>query len=176
MGSRGDRADGGAVPVLLGLGASLGDRAANLREALRRLADAGVEVRAVSSTYESPHLGLLPGDSERYPAHLNLVAAAETNLSPEALLDRIHEVEAAGGRARSERWGPRTIDIDILDYDGREMRTDRLTLPHPGIAQRAFVAAPLLDLQPDYRLPDGRRLRDRMAEEPLKSQKIVACG
>jgi 2-amino-4-hydroxy-6-hydroxymethyldihydropteridine diphosphokinase len=159
--------------VLLGLGASLGDREANLRDALRRLAEAGVAVRAVSATYESPHLGLVPGDSERYPAHLNLVAGIETTLLPGELLDLVHEVEAAGGRERTARWGPRTIDIDILDYDGREIRMDRLTLPHPGIAQRAFVAVPLLELRPDYRLPDGALLRDRLDAEPLKSQRFA---
>jgi 2-amino-4-hydroxy-6-hydroxymethyldihydropteridine diphosphokinase len=148
------------VSVLLGLGASIGDRERNLRDALERLAAAGVTIRAVSSIYESPHLGLETGDEQRYPPHLNLVAAADTTLQPEELLDLVHSVETAGGRVRTERWGPRTIDIDIIDYGGLELQTERLALPHPGIAKRAFVAIPLLELRPEHRLPDGTLLRD----------------
>jgi 2-amino-4-hydroxy-6-hydroxymethyldihydropteridine diphosphokinase len=159
--------------VLLGLGASVGDRLPNLREALGRLQDRNVVIRAVSPVYESPHLGLAPADSDRYPPHLNIVVKADTSLCPESLLDAVQSVEAAGGRVRRERWGPRTIDIDILAYGSVTMASERLALPHPGIAARAFVALPLVDVDPDFRLADGTLLRDRLALEPLRSQPIV---
>jgi 2-amino-4-hydroxy-6-hydroxymethyldihydropteridine diphosphokinase len=171
-----EEAPNAPVTVLLGLGASLGDRLLNLQAALERLQEKGIQIRAVSPIYESPHLGLHAGDSNRYPPHLNLVAEIETVLSPEALLDTVQAVEEAGGRERIERWGPRTIDIDILDYGGQEIKTDRLILPHPGIADRAFVARPLLDIVPDYRLKDETSLRDRMAHPPLSSQQIARIG
>lgn len=161
-----------AVPSLLGLGASLGDRLENLRAALKRLEERGLRVQAVSPVYESPHLGLNRGDEDRYPAHLNIAAEVETYLSPEALLDLVQSVEAEGGRQRLERWGPRTIDIDILDYGGQQIQSDRLTLPHPGIAKRAFVAVPLLDIRPDFQLPDGSHLRDQLTSGTLCAQVI----
>ena len=86
------------------------------------------------------------------------------------------DVLARFGRRRQERWGPRTIDIDILDYDHREIRTERLILPHPGIAVRAFVARPLLDISPDFQLKDGTNLRDHLDKEPLVSQQITRTG
>ncbi len=162
------------VTAYLGLGSSLGDRAAHLREALHRLesADGEVKVCAVSPVYETPHIGLQVGDETKYPPHLNLVARIETSLSPQALLERIHEVEARGGRERTERWGPRTIDIDMLLYGGQEIRTAELTVPHPGIAVRAFVVLPLADLAPDLRLPDGRSVAELRASQPIRSQRI----
>jgi 2-amino-4-hydroxy-6-hydroxymethyldihydropteridine diphosphokinase len=158
----------------LGLGSSLGDRREQLRAALRRLETfgPGVRVVAVSPVYQSPHLGLEPGDSERFPPHLNGVARIETTLSPESLLERVQAVEAAGQRQRSQRWGPRTIDIDILLYDDLILQTDALTLPHPGIAARAFVVRPLADLAPDLRLPGGRSLADLLQSETIRSQPI----
>jgi 2-amino-4-hydroxy-6-hydroxymethyldihydropteridine diphosphokinase len=158
----------------LGLGSSLGDRREQLREALRRLKafGPGVRVVAVSPVYQSPHLGLEPGDAERFPPHLNCVARIETTLSPESLLERAQAVEAAGHRQRSQRWGPRTIDIDILLYDDLILQTDALTLPHPGIAERAFVVRPLADLALDLRLPGGRALADLLQSETIRSQTI----
>src|SRR5438105_4447470 len=108
-----------AVTAYLGLGSSLGDRMQNLRDALRRLENLGPGVRivAVSPVYESPHMGLEPEDVQRYPPHYNGAVKIETRLSARNLLARAQAVEAAGGRQRSERWGPRTIDVDILLYD-----------------------------------------------------------
>lgn len=159
--------------ALLGLGASLGDRLQNLQSALARLETGGVRIRAVSPVYESPHLGLKPGDADRYPPHLNIVAEIETSLPPEKLLDLTQAVETAGGREHRERWGPRTIDIDLLAYDRLEVHTDRLHLPHPGIRHRAFVARPLVDVAPDFRLSDGTLLQEALNAEPLRSQPIA---
>ena len=166
----------GAMPVVayLGLGASLGDRAGRMQEALDRLhaPEAGLSVRSISSLYESPHLGLQPGDEIRFPRHLNAVAEIMTLLPPEALLDRIQTVEAAGGRERRVRWGPRTIDIDILDYGRRQIKTARLTVPHPGIAQRAFVVVPWAELAPGFSLPDGTALAALRETELIRKQQI----
>jgi 2-amino-4-hydroxy-6-hydroxymethyldihydropteridine diphosphokinase len=108
----------------------------------------------------------------RYPPHLNLVARVETDLSPDDLLERLHGVEQAGGRQRTEHWGPRTIDIDILLYGDTVLQTPTLTLPHPGIAERAFVAVPLADLAPDLVLPDGRPVVALRASASIRSQSI----
>ena len=168
-----DKAEKRSIPALLGLGASLGDRVQNLRTALTRLHAQGITICQVSPVYESPHLGLAEGDDELYPPHLNAVALVETTLSPEALLDKVQAVEREGGRERLQRWGPRTIDIDILDYDNQEIATARLNLPHPGITSRAFVVRPLLDLLPEFKLTNGTLLRDCQAGAPLCLQRIV---
>ncbi len=146
----------------------------HLRDALCQLETlgSGLRVMAVSPIYETPHLGLKPEDAARYPPHLNMAARIETDLSPHELLQRIHEVEAAGGRQRVERWGPRTIDIDILLYADLELRTPVLTLPHPGIAERAFVVVPLADLTPDLHLPDGRSVETLRQSAAIRSQSI----
>ncbi len=162
------------VTSYLGFGSSLGDRWAHLRDALRRMETfgPGLQVTAVSPVYQTPHLGLKPGDDTRYPPHLNLVARIETDLTPDDLLQRIQAVETAGGRQRAERWGPRTIDIDILLYGDTEFRTQALILPHPGLAERAFVVVPLADLAPDLRLPDGRSVAELRVSAPIRSQSI----
>lgn len=162
------------VVAYLGLGSSVGDRPAHLRDALHRLETfgPGLRVTALSPVYQTPHLGLKPGDATRYPPHLNLAARIETDLSPDDLLQRIHAVEAAGGRQRTERWGPRTIDIDILLYGDMEVQTPALTLPHPGIVERAFVVVPLADLAPDLPLPDGRTVEALRQSAVIRSQSI----
>ena len=145
-----------------------------MRDALRRLETSGqgVRVTGVSPVYQTPHLGLKPGDAMRYPPHLNLVARVETDLSPYDLLERLHDVEQAGGRQRTERWGPRTIDIDIVLYGDTVLQTPTLTLPHPGIAERAFVAVPLADLAPGLVLPNGRPVAALRASASIRSQSI----
>src|SRR5207244_341387 len=162
------------VTAYLGLGSSLGDRLANLRDALRRLGaeGTGVRITALSPVYESPHMGLEPGDETRFPPHLNVVVEIVTTLAPEKLLLLAQTVEAAGGRTRDRRWGPRSIDVDLLVYNSVSMRTENLILPHPGLIQRAFVVVPLADIAPDLRLPDGRTVRALLQTETIRSQKI----
>lgn len=135
----------------LSLGANLGDRAGNLGTALERLAESGVRVRRVSSLYETDPVGGPP-----QPAYLNLVAEVETDLAPGALLAQCQEIESGLGRVRAERWGPRTLDIDLLLYEGVTLQGPELTLPHPRLTERQFVLAPLAELAPNLRLPDGR--------------------
>ena len=181
MFSKGDtQISGGQRPAIayIGLGSSLGDRKAHLQEALQRLQATGTEIQITASSplYESPHLGLEPGDSEKYPPHLNLVVAVETFLTPEALLQTVQRVETLGQRQRTQHWGPRTIDMDILVYSSVRVETPELTLPHPGIAERAFVVLPFADIAPDFRLPDGRTLWELCQTENIRSQQIWRYG
>lgn len=142
------------VPAVLAFGSNLGDRAATIREALQMLGnDAGLRIEAVSRLYETP--ALKPeGISDEAPAYLNAVALIHTILDPLALLAAVNGVEDALGRVREERWGDRTIDIDIVDYGGIVADDDpRIVLPHPRAHERAFVLVPWLDVDPDAVLP-----------------------
>jgi 2-amino-4-hydroxy-6-hydroxymethyldihydropteridine diphosphokinase len=161
------------IVVYLGLGSSLGDREQNLQDALTRLHCEAVEVVRVSPIYESPHLGLKPGDETRYPPHLNCVAEIHTSLTAEELLTRLRAAEEQGGRQRTEKWSPRTIDLDILLFGQTALHTDALTIPHPGLTHRAFVVLPLLDLAPDLVLPDGTPLADIAASPEIQNQTIT---
>lgn len=131
----------------LGLGANLGDRRAQLSQALARLAAApGVRVARVSPVYETAAV-ILPGQSPQ-PDYLNLVVELETGLSPHELLELCLATEQHLGRVRRERWGARTLDIDLLLHGDSSHSDARLELPHPRITERAFVLAPLADLVP----------------------------
>ncbi len=133
-----------ARAAYLSLGANLGNREETLREAVRRLGDSeGVEIVAVSSVYETEPWGRID-----QPRFLNLAVAVETTLSPEALLTLTQSIENALGRVRHERWGARTIDIDVLCFEGVERNTPELTLPHPYMTERAFVLVPLAEIAP----------------------------
>jgi 2-amino-4-hydroxy-6-hydroxymethyldihydropteridine diphosphokinase len=132
------------VRAWFSLGANLGNREAAIREAFRRLGDV-CENLVLSSLYETE-----PMYVERQPRFLNAAATGTTALEPRALLEAVHGIERALGRDRSEevRRGPRTIDIDLLLYEGVLSDDPDLTLPHPRIAERAFVLVPLLELSP----------------------------
>jgi 2-amino-4-hydroxy-6-hydroxymethyldihydropteridine diphosphokinase len=139
------------VKAVLGLGANLGDRAAALQAAVDALA-AVVRVVAVSAIYETAPVG-----GPEQPSYYNAVVVVDTELAPADLLDLGHRIEAAAGRVRLERWGPRTLDVDVLAY--ADVRTDdpdlslSLSLPHPRAHERAFVLLPWLDVDPDARIP-----------------------
>lgn len=138
--------------VYLSLGSNLGDRLRNLNAALDLLEGGGCRLLKVSSVYETAPLYFL-----NQPAFFNMAAACETQLSPEALLALIGRVEAALRRRRLLRNGPRTIDIDILFYDGRVIDLPGLAVPHPRLAEREFVLAPLAEIAPRLRHPVTRR-------------------
>jgi 2-amino-4-hydroxy-6-hydroxymethyldihydropteridine diphosphokinase len=141
------------IPVYLALGSNLGDREANLALARRELSTLN-NILKVSSIYETPPWGVTD-----QPAFLNQVLAARTNLSPLDLLKSVKEIEVRMGRIPSVRYGPRLIDIDILMYDDTILDTPTLTLPHPRMAERAFVLVPLLEIAPDLISPvSGERL------------------
>lgn len=134
--------------VWLGLGGNIGDVTATMAMALKRLHQhGGISVEAVSAIYKTPPWGL-----ESQPWFLNCCARIETSLTPEALLALCQEAERAGDRKREIRWGPRTIDIDILVFEGVEQLEQRLTIPHPRMLERAFVLLPLAEISPGLEL------------------------
>lgn len=140
-----DNADSPATPAYLGLGSNLGDRLGHLQLAVDALARVpGVRVNAVSRVYETAPVGGPPQDP-----YLNAVVAIETKLDPYELLRCCQEIEALAARERGERWGPRTLDIDLLLVDDARLEEDELTIPHPRMWERGFVLAPLRDVAPE---------------------------
>lgn len=142
--------------ALLGLGSNMGERSATIAEALRRI-DAVPEtaVAVVSHLYESE-----PWGSPDQPPYANAVAAVATALRADQLLEECQRIEGELGRVRDgTRWGPRTIDIDILLFDDEEWDSPRLKIPHPRMREREFVVVPLLEIVPEATLPDGTALR-----------------
>jgi 2-amino-4-hydroxy-6-hydroxymethyldihydropteridine diphosphokinase len=140
----------GMVLAYIGLGSNLGDREAAIRAALERLA-AGreIEIVAVSALHETDPVGYLD-----QPRFLNGAAALRTELAPRALLERLHEVERELGRDRSgPRFGPRTIDLDLLLYGDEQIQENGLEIPHPRLAERRFVLEPLAELDSDLEVP-----------------------
>ena len=147
----------------LGLGSNVGDSAAHLRAAIELLPDHGVAVEAVSSTYLTEPVGEILDQ----PDFLNAAIRIRTELEPEALLDACKAVEAERGRSfAAPRHSPRPLDVDLLLLGDVELRSERLTLPHPQVTSRRFVLAPLLELDPDLTLPDGTRLADALDALP----------
>lgn len=142
--------------AILALGSNLGDRAANLRAALALLAERGVSTVGVSSVWETPPV---PADQ---PHYLNAVVAVETDLEPEELLGVAKEVEHLLGRRPAGRWRPRPIDIDLLFCGEREVASETLTVPHPRIAERAFVLLPLAEVVAGPLPVLGRRAAERL--------------
>jgi 2-amino-4-hydroxy-6-hydroxymethyldihydropteridine diphosphokinase len=149
----------------LGLGANLGDPPANLRDAVERLRGAGIEFDALSSLYRTKPWGVTD-----QPDFINACALARTRLNPVALLECVQAVEHDMGRRRSVRWGPRPIDIDILFYDDLVSADPRLSLPHPGLLERAFVLLPLAEIAPEL-VVRGQRLGE--ASMKLDSSGVV---
>lgn len=144
----------------VGLGSNLDGPVSQLRQAVKELDRLEMtRVVARSSLYRSPPLG--PADQ---PDYINAVAKLATSLNPQALLDCLLRIERSHGRIREgEKWGPRTLDLDLLLY-GNETRNDpRLKLPHPGISQRVFVLAPLMELDPDLVIPGHGRVDQLLA-------------
>jgi 2-amino-4-hydroxy-6-hydroxymethyldihydropteridine diphosphokinase len=151
------------VRAVVALGANLGDRVATLRQAVAALAALPLtgEVRAadvVESVAVKPE-----GPDASAPADLNTVAIVSTRLAPSVLLSYLHAIEAAHGRERRERWGDRTLDLDLIAYADVVSDDPRLILPHPRAAERDFVLAPWLALDPDAELPGHGRVADLLA-------------
>jgi 2-amino-4-hydroxy-6-hydroxymethyldihydropteridine diphosphokinase len=138
----------------------VGDRESQLAQAIKDLLARGVAVDAVSSLYETEPVG----EILEQPDFLNAAVRVRTGLDPEELLDVCKAIEAEHGRALDgPRHGPRPIDIDLLLLGDIEMSTERLTLPHAEVTSRRFVLAPLLELDPELRLPDGTELQAALA-------------
>jgi len=132
------------VRATIGLGSNLGDREANLRQALEHLAQTpDTAVVRASSLYDTEPVGV-----EEQPHFLNAVAQLETQLTPQQLLWNLKLIERRLGRVRSQRWGPRTLDLDLLLYEDLVLDEDDLQIPHPELAKRSFVLVPLVELDP----------------------------
>lgn len=156
--------------VVIGLGANLGDRLETLREAVRRMAALSGTILARSRLYETAPIG------PDQPDYLNASVLLDTALAPLALLDELRRIEASLGRdrARELRWGPRTLDLDVLWIAETCVDLERLTVPHPRLHERAFAVLPLLDVVPSardprtgatYVVPEGQDVR--ALDEPL---------
>ena len=151
--------------ILIALGANLpssaGPPAATLTAALARLEERGIKILAVSSFYETP-----AWPDPHLPAFVNAVAVIQTELLPAQLLALLHKVEAEFGRIRSRPNVPRSLDLDLLDYDGL-VTGEGLALPHPRIAERGFVLVPLAEIVPGWRHPEtGAGIADLLAALP----------
>ncbi|MFD9879895.1 2-amino-4-hydroxy-6-hydroxymethyldihydropteridine diphosphokinase [Streptomyces alboflavus] len=136
--------------AVISLGSNLGNRLETLQGAVDALEDTpGLRVKAVSPVYETEPWGVEPGSQ---PSYFNAVVVVRTTLPPASLLERAHAVEEAFHRVRDERWGPRTIDVDIVAYADVVSDDPVLTLPHPRAHERAFVLAPWHDVEPEAQL------------------------
>ena len=158
----------------LGLGSNVGDRRAQLIEAVEALPRHGVEVLASSSVYETEPVGLVLDQRSFFNACLRIA----TEHSPDSLLEACKAVERELGREPGGvRHGPRPIDVDVLLLGSLQYASERLTLPHPEVRSRRFVLVPLLELDPALQLPDGRRLADALgALEEAPGQAVVRVG
>jgi|SRR5579872_3923349 len=151
---------GERLEALLALGGNIGSVRETLARAIDMLCDGqAVVLKARSSDYATPPWGI-----EDQPPFINRCIAIDTALAPRELLARVQDIEAALGRERAheQRWGPRPIDIDILDYDEITIDEEGLTLPHPRLFERAFVLVPLAEIAPD-RMIGGRRVREGLS-------------
>lgn len=152
----------------LGLGGNIGDPPSSMAEALHQLdAHEDCRVVAVSKLYSTP-----PWGKTDQADFFNCCVLVETSLEPEDLLDVCLSIERGMKRVRLERWGPRTIDIDILTYGTREQRSEKLEVPHPRMTDRGFVMMPLADIAPDL-LVRGRAVRDWLSEADTAGIRIA---
>lgn len=157
-------------PVFLGLGSNLGDRMGHLSHAVTLLENGGFEVTQISAAYETPPWGL-----EEQPAFLNQVVEGKFGKTPFDLLELAMSVEVACGRERLLHWGPRVLDIDILAFDQLEIHSQRLTVPHPYLSQRAFVLLPWAQIAPGYQ-PAGydNTILEMLQELPEKDKQDIS--
>ena len=151
--------------VAIGLGSNLGDRVAHVDGAIAELKALGTAV-GVSSLYETEPIG-----GPEQDAFINAVAVIDTELEPRQLLDALIEIERRHGRIRRERWGPRTLDLDILVFEGRTIDEPGLTVPHPHIAERRFVLEPLAEVWPDAEIEQA--MSAQRAVERVLDQEVA---
>jgi len=149
--------------AVIALGANLGDRDGILRQAAAAIA-AVPGVRAVASSHPVESVAATAdGPDDSRPRYRNGIVIVDTDLVPQTLLEALHRIEDDNGRVRAERWGDRTLDLDVVAVDGLVVETPTLTIPHPRAAERAFVLAPWLDADPDAVLPGAGRVADVLA-------------
>ena len=165
--------------IIISFGSNVGNRGANLLAALSSMRKHGIHAVNTSAVYETPPWGITEQAS-----FLNLIAAVETALVPEELMQTLLNIETALGRLRVTKWGPRSIDLDLLEYHGQQLETDLLTLPHPLYTERAFILKPMLDIDSAFKptlgggktireLVDGFEKEELAAIQPLDWNKAV---
>lgn len=154
----------------LSIGSNLGDRKFYLDGAVDKMESSTfMDVLNVSPYYETEPVGI-----KEQPRFLNAVVEVETDLSPQEVLSFIKETEQEFDRVRKERWGPRTLDIDILLYDDSEIEDKDLVIPHPYLEDRAFVLVPLESIAPDLKLPSGKHVNTVVQELEEEAEKITS--
>jgi 2-amino-4-hydroxy-6-hydroxymethyldihydropteridine diphosphokinase len=154
----------------LSLGSNQGDSTAILVSAVADLDSLpGTRVDATSHLYRTAAQGMVD-----QPDYLNLIVRLETRLGPWELLDEIHRLETKAGRVRVQRWGPRTLDIDIVWYDGLAFKDERLEVPHPRMLERRFVLEPLSELAPDLIVGGGRSAKEALTA--VEDQRVERIG
>lgn len=149
-----------ALPAVIALGSNLGDRAGTIHRAVERISRLPLvdDVR-LSPLHETVAVRV-DGPDPDAPAYVNAVALVTTRLAPQVLLGLLHAIEEEHGRERTERWGDRTLDLDLIAYGGLHSDDPHLLLPHPRAAERLFVLEPWLSLDPDAELPGAGRVAD----------------
>lgn len=156
------------VQVFIGLGSNLENPRTQVKTALVELANLpDTRLMTHSRLYRSRAVG------PEQPDYINAVALLETQLAPLALLDQLQQLEQAHRRVRSEHWGPRTLDLDILLVGNEQIDNKRLTVPHPYLTQRNFVLYPLADIVPELVLPSGVALRDLLSRCPAEDLTVI---
>jgi 2-amino-4-hydroxy-6-hydroxymethyldihydropteridine diphosphokinase len=156
--------------ALVGVGTNLGDREFMVRRAIQQLqAHPAIASVVTSPLYETEPVGVTD-----QPRFLNLVLGLETTLTPEELLATLHEMEAAAGRVREVRWGPRTLDLDLLGFEGETRASPELQLPHPRMLERGFVTMPLRDILalPRFQRPAWAELRRQLDPLPREAEGV----
>ncbi|WP_082489701.1 2-amino-4-hydroxy-6-hydroxymethyldihydropteridine diphosphokinase [Frigoribacterium sp. Leaf172] len=165
-------ATGPVTRAVVALGSNLGARDELLRDAVAAL-DAVAGVTVVSASTPVSSVALTPeGPDETRPEYLNAVALVETSLDPIALLDALQSIESDHGRTRNVRWGDRTLDLDLVAFGDLELETERLTLPHPRAAERAFVLEPWSEIDEEARLGSLGRVTDLIAALPDRTHPV----
>ena len=160
------------VVAYISVGSNLNNPYQQVKSAIGKLKIAdNIYIETISGWYLSDPVG--PKNQSRY---VNGVIKISTRLSPNQLLKKLHEIEDAHGRIRNVRWGPRTLDLDILLYGSRMMNTKKLTIPHPEMKIRNFVLTPLADIEPDLVLPDGSILSSLLKNNQLKEVVPILPG
>lgn len=156
--------------AFIGIGTNLGDKPTNLRNALQLIESELGQIIGVSSVYSTEPWGVT--NQEEF---LNQVVRIYTDLEPAYLLKRIHELEDALGRVRTEKWGPRVIDIDLLYYGKYVIDRDDLIIPHPELTERNFVLAPLAEIAPDFVHPIFKLTNKELLDFCSDTSKVVKC-